>query len=308
MTSFAHVWNVEAPTDDYDKDQLRGLPIRVVAAALAIYFDANGSALCPFHDDTRPSLDSWSADDGTERVTCPVCGFTEDTLGLIMRARGYNFREALELADQIRREMPADYIPTKPAPRRPFSELEVNRVRALELDGMAVFAGFVTIGNVELAAQWDTYLRTTWGWCISEAQTIYCPHWNATGAMVGAKIRRNGKTSVPGSDFSSLYGSWRPRAHSSVLLTEGETDTAYAAALGLPIDVYGLSSGCGSAVREEWLEQLHGRVYLAFDADDAGRTETLKWLERLPSAIALELPEGTDFRTSGVNLEQLLYG
>jgi hypothetical protein len=311
--TFAHVWNVEAPTDDYDKDVLRMLPIRVVAASLDIFFDANGKALCPFHDDTRPSLDSWAADDSTERVTCSPCGFTEDVLGLIRRVQRCTFREALEYADRIRQEMPPDYVPIKPAPRRPFSEVEVNaaRLHAHNVPGLiSVLSGFVVPGDEELARSWDAYLRDVWGWGVSLAGTVYMPHWNEAGVMVGAKIRRGSKTSVPGSDFSNLYGSWRPRRHSRVLLTEGESDTAYAAALGLDIDVYGLPSGCGSAIREQWLTFhapiTYGAVYLAFDADDAGRAETAKWLAHLPYATVINLPDSTDLRTSGVDLAVLL--
>lgn len=324
--SFADLFN--AP-DTLDIAETKAkLPIRFAAAQLGIYFDADGKATCPFHDDRRPSLKAWTAADGTERVTCHPCNFTEDVLGLIVRETGCTFPEALERAEEMLTGLPEGYVPARPAPRKPFSDLEVNRARlhAQKVPGLiSTLSGFVMPGDEDLARQWDAYLRDVWGWGISPAGTIYMPHWNTEGVMVGCKIRRGSKTSVPGSDFSNLFGSWRPRTHPRVLLTEGETDTVYAAALGLEIDVLGLPSGCGSAIRDEWLELIvngyagridsgtfpfEPRVYLAFDNDDAGRAETHKWLKTLDtravSVKIIDLPDGTDLRSSAVDVGALL--
>jgi hypothetical protein len=306
-TDFATIFRTDYETDVGEVKER--LPIPFAAAKLGVLFDATGKATCVWHDDQHPSLELWTADDGTQRVTCHPCGFTDDVLGLIRRITGAPFREALDLARKLLTEVPEGYVPPQPV-RRTFDPTPVlaAQAHAATVPGLiSKLTGFVSWEDDELAAQWDAYLRNVWGWGVSLSGTVFSPHWNAEGVMVGAKIRRGqAKTSVPGSNLTSLYGAWRRRQHPRVLLCEGETDTVYAAAQGLLCDVYGLPSGTGSAVKDEWLALLGGSVHLAFDADYAGHAETSKWTAILTHAHPLPIPDGRDLRTAALDLPALL--
>ena len=51
-------------------------------------------AICPFHDDTRPSLD---VNPARQSWRCWVCDIGGDIFSFVMRREGLGFREALEL-------------------------------------------------------------------------------------------------------------------------------------------------------------------------------------------------------------------
>ena len=78
--------------DRLDLQKLRDLPIEGVAERLGMDVTRH-KALCPFHDDHHASL-SFSVRRNTFR--CFVCGEHGNTIDLVMRRLGKNFREATE--------------------------------------------------------------------------------------------------------------------------------------------------------------------------------------------------------------------
>ena len=76
--------------DRIDLQKLRELPIEGVAQRLGLTVTRHKS-LCPFHDDSHPSL-SFSVSRNTYR--CFVCGASGGTIDLVMRYLGMDFLEA----------------------------------------------------------------------------------------------------------------------------------------------------------------------------------------------------------------------
>ena len=83
--------------DKYDIEKLRNLPIEGVAQRLGLRVERHKS-LCPFHEDSHPSL-SYRVSKNTFR--CFVCGASGGTIDLVMRYLGKDFLEACRwLADE----------------------------------------------------------------------------------------------------------------------------------------------------------------------------------------------------------------
>ena len=76
--------------DRIELQKLRDLPIEGVAERLGLRV-ARHKALCPFHDDSHPSL-SFRVSRNTFR--CFVCGASGGTIDLVMRYLGKDFRDA----------------------------------------------------------------------------------------------------------------------------------------------------------------------------------------------------------------------
>lgn len=289
------------------------LPLAYACARLGIALTSDGRAHCPFHSDRDPSFRIWTGNDGVERFACFPCEIRGgDVFDLIERLRGCDFAEAVEIAERFLAELPDDH---EPPPRRCHAlltpdhwrgQIEDARLNALRPE----YAGALAVG-CGFPPGWGAYLRDVWGCGVSVAGTVYMPHWDASGALIGCKIRRGAqKKAMPGSRFTSLYGSWRPRRHSVVLLAEGETDAAWAAAQATPLDVYALPRGAASSVELEWLRFLDDAfVVLAFDADEAGAAATASWSLALGANgirhDVLGLRPGTDLRESAPDLAGL---
>ena len=83
--------------DKYELQKLRDLPIEGVAQRLGLRV-VRHKCLCPFHDDSHPSL-SFSVKRNSYR--CFVCGASGGTIDLVMRYQNMSFTEACRwLADE----------------------------------------------------------------------------------------------------------------------------------------------------------------------------------------------------------------
>jgi CHC2 zinc finger len=285
-----------------DKNELkRRLPMRFVASELGVYFDGDGKALCPWHDDRSPSLEVWTGDAGTEFVSCHPCDLTEDVLGLIRKVTGCTFPEALNRAREMHASLPDGYEPPRTAPRStnpsvwfPFVAQALERAKV---------------------KPWSDVVRS-WGLGVGPNDELVLPHWNAQGVLTGCKMRAGGlKYSLEPSTYPDLYGAWFARTSNSVLLTEGESDclTAAEAATheGLVLDVRALPSGV-CFPRDEWVAYLRSweAVYVALDNDAASAPKTVAWLDALaPVGYPVNLPWETDLREtlgSGTTLRDIL--
>lgn len=89
--------------DKYDIQKLQDLPIEQVAGALGLTV-SHHRALCPFHDDSNPSL---TFNRGKNRYRCFVCDARGGTIDLVMKYLNKNFLEACRwLADENNLSVP----------------------------------------------------------------------------------------------------------------------------------------------------------------------------------------------------------
>lgn len=312
------------------KDELKTqLPLSYACARLGIILNSEGSGICPFHSDQRPSFSIYRTQEGEERWHCFPCNLDGDIFNLIQLLHNVDFPEAMREAADLLEELPEGYTPVYAKAPKETNPEELHRLvndaraRAAREDHAGILSarvGFAEIANPALCARWDTYLRDMWGWGITENGEILMPHWSeAPSELVGCKIRKasGGKESVPGSVYSGqLYGAWLGRRNQDAVIFEGETDTVYGGWLAreeqIPIDVFGLPSGANDDVSPEWLTFLKKSrtVYLAFDPDAVGIEATWKWIEKLTGeAINIKiccLPLGRDFRDAKPTLGHLL--
>ncbi len=319
------------------KDEIRArLSLPYVCAHLGIMLDGNDESLCPFHADTRPSFHLFEGDDGVQRWSCMPCGVTgSDVFDLLQRKLNLDFSEALEHATGLFQSLPADYEPQRVQVKRGdpsdwAADVEQARARAAEKDAhgiLSMLTGLASAENPAEAARWDTFLRSQLGWGIAD-EGVYMPHWSPDGQLTGCKIRKgNGeRISKTGSRYDNLYASWLGTRHRDALLTEGETDCAWAmfqaAELGLPLNVYALPRGASNdpaaalqAITADFmtfLSKLRGTIYLAFDPDTAGVTATRAWIAALDTAgfgdrvRVCSLPLHRDLREARPDLRRLL--
>jgi hypothetical protein len=271
------------------------IPLAYVCATLGIILNDDLTALCPFHAESNPSFHLWLADSGEERWHCFPCNGGGDMFSLIQRVERTSFPEALDRAREMLTVLPrAGYQPLPKAP--PVS----IHSQAYEIDQARWHAREI--------GKWNAYVRDVWGLGIDQHGTIYFPHWDTEGNLTGCKLRflDGSKKSLRGSRYTDLYGSWLDRHYADALLCEGESDAVFAATQDRHVDVFALPRGAGSDVLSGWVEHVgDGLVYLAFDGDAAGRAATARWMEKLPGARVLPIPEGHDLRSAGIPLDQL---
>jgi hypothetical protein len=218
----------------------------------------------------------------------------------------------LELQN-VSREGPADWS----------VDVQAARELAAKPDHAGILSatvGYADISKPVLCSNWDRYLRDTWGWGLDDTGAVLMPHWSSSGELTGCKVRRRdgSRASLGGSSYRGpLYGAWLGRRHRDVLVTEGETDAAYAGWQAMqgsvPIDVFALPGGAGAEVEPAWLKFLKPcrSIYLAFDPDPAGVAATRRWIATLADAgfrdvRICSLPLGRDLRAAKPDLRTLL--
>ena len=296
-------------------DVRRRLPLRYVLSLYGISVGQGDRALCPWHGDSNPSLEVYTCDDGThERWMCFPCralGLEPsggDVFSLIMRAESLSFGIAIERARAILRAA-GDSLP-EPQPARERPELD-GSVWEPQLEWAAEEAARRP-AELEAAAGfgpgWAPHL-VRWGWGLSEDGWALIPHRALGGRLTGIKLRPpvgREHASVEGSRYRQLYGSWLP-VTDSLIWCEGETDAIFAAA-HLPEFTVRALPGAGYRPTVEELHQAHHaqRAILVLDGDQAGRAAMARLLEIAPFFKAVTLPDGTDLRTCGLPLRELI--
>lgn len=295
-----------------------------MAGELGLFFNEAGKALCPFHNDTDPSLGLYEGNDGVQRFHCFPCGADGDCYDLIQRLRGVSFPDAINEADAMFDSMPPTWheriavtAPTgEEASVLLFADyVDDARQRAhdpVNHGTVCVVAGLLPLDADDLERrQADEILRKPWNWGVDSDGNLLLPHWTEEGEFTAVKVRAmdGRKWGKKGNRFPELYGSWIPRRYKQVLLCEGETDCGWAALQEADVDIRALPAGAGT-LRERYLEQLSQweLVYLALDPDRAG----IKATRNLIAALGVDkvrvctLPRGKDLRDVRPNLERLL--
>lgn len=201
--------------------------------------DAEGKAVCPFHDDNDPSLHLWMGDDGKERWHCFVCGVGGDQIDIVRRLEGMTFSQAVVRLDEIADGLGDLTVARVYRTRDPEADMRnlhavvsaaMARAETDEMQGFMSWAcGFVDELSVGARFDYDATLRGL-GWGVDDLGRVVMPHWSSAGELTGAKLRAldGSKSAVPGSRFPNLYLSWLGRFADRVLICEGETDAAWA--------------------------------------------------------------------------------
>lgn len=133
------------------------------------------------------------------------------------------------------------------------------------------------------------------------------PYFDAEGTLYrvklfaedGQELEHGGRSRWLGPSKPQIpYGAWRlaKANRRALILTEGESDT-WALAEHMP-RTCALGIPGSSSWRSEWTPLLapFERVYLSFDADDAGRKLADSVMADAPYARYVQLPDGADTR------------
>ena len=278
---------------------------------------------CPLpHQDDTPSFNLWAEDtDGFPlRYGCFGCGANGDVIDLIRLFSGCGFLEACRIAVeelipamQASSWLPADRKPTALRAAATPAQLEGALTRQPSLS-----APVQTFIERKHMGEAGAYAVDEWEWAGAAlpAPTAVFPHYDWDQRLTGIRyrsVRREGtRWTELGSRFPALYGAWRDQGRPAVVLCEGETDTVWAAwqLRDRPVDVLGLPAGAAQKPLEAARAKLQFRtVWLAFDADMAGRIAEARWREHLApvcNVFVIRLPEGEDVLSCGVPIRDLM--
>jgi len=280
----------------------------IMALGIDLNMEMNGdyTGLCPFHNDTHPSLSVYNGDNG-QKWSCWACSSYGDVFDFVQRYTQCTFSEAKSKVIAFRDSGELPDPPGSPTLHRADpKDLQVYLDRSR--GGEGILPELIVDRAIDVPLAW---IRSEWG-VTDDMANVYIPHYRKDGVLVGLKKRWHldwTPVAEPGSDLSYLYGSWRDKGRPNVVLCEGESDTWYVSYLlrNSDTDVLGLPHGvCGPT--QEWTAALTGRsVTLLFDADNAGRSAVEKWLNDLvaPRCMTLSvavLPDGTDCNTNRADI------
>ena len=302
----------------------RALPVEwALGYLLGAWGMGEDMAECPLpgHTDKTPSFNLWApnADGVPQRYGCFGCGLRGDVIDLVRMMRDVGFLAACRICvdELVPIMVEAQWEPERRATAKAWSpEVLEERLKSLRLttpQDMTVLLAFAN--RKGMSSEEIKYAHEEWGVQAKSGppHLTAFPHRRELGELTGIKMRTiDRRFNVLGSRFPALYGAWRNDRHDRVLLCEGETDTIHAAwrLRSLLIDVFGLPTGAAQLPQESHLELLRGRhVSIMFDADDAGRGATSRWVGALIEAgikgSVRSLPEGEDLLSADPPLEEM---
>lgn len=284
------------------------------------------SAFCPFHEDrNRPAFTVFG--DNLDRWGCWACGINGDVLDLIAKfnehENGSNllFPEQCDAARLLISQLDdSDWTgPVKGKKRhtldsaqvikivdRSQSEPDIDRINMLLLkkrkqDG---------IDSNRFTADWlmREFNIGTWG------DWIVLPYYDSEHELVTYKWRTLDQKprAAAGSSFDNLYyNGWRTdMLDAPILLCEGESDTWNAQyEVGDTYRVLGVATGVMTRIQRPEIFRDKD-VFIAFDADKAGREGIERWSKMLTEAGAnariVPLPPGKDVSAVAASMRSVV--
>lgn len=227
---------------------------------------SNGAwrALCPAHDDRRPSLSVGEGDDGRVLLKCHAGCSTEDVLARLGLTWSGLFPDGGSNGSAPRRGRQRSSPP-------PAETQEASPGGKFATEALA--RRFIE----ETGLPWEEARRLGVAWDRDRQAIAFT--WLHTRA-VKLRVSRDGKEKwrwdVPeGERKPSVWPEPTPETLSgstAVVLTEGERDALALRSLGLP--AFSITAGAGTQPRQEDIARLLAlgvrRFVLAFDADQAG--------------------------------------
>ena len=292
---------MEIPWEPTIAEVKAGLPVQYVLHRAGVLLNEFGSANCPFHDDSNPSLDTFPPN----RWACAPCGKGGDVLDLLSAfSPGMKFPDVMTWAARLLGELKRDgWAGSVEQVEKPLFDVAAGS--AVVAQAYNDFACKSTVQLLCSAKGWPFdagYLNREWG--VGDSGTeVVIPYWSSDGTLRTYRTRT--LESKPKSAHGRLvaptfYGEWRLRPESRfVVLCEGESDTWTAAwTYRLVTDVAALGIP-GAGTPPFGAELLKGRnVIIAFDGDAAGFQAGSKWAAYLNGAGVnvglVTLPDGRD--------------
>jgi len=291
---------VEIPWEPTIAEVKAGLPVQYVLHRAGVLLNEFGSANCPFHDDSNPSLDTFPPN----RWACAPCGKGGDVLDLLRAfSPGMNFPDVMTWAARLLGELRQDGWGGAPELQKP--PFDVPAGSAVVAQAYNDFGSHDTVARLIAAKGWAfpaVWLRDAWG--VGDTGTeVVIPYWSADGTLRTYRTRtlESKPKSAPGRLAApTFYGEWRSRGFDTIILCEGESDTwavSWAVDGSLEgIDVLGVPGAGTPPFNPHFFHDAN--VILAFDGDDAGRQATDKWRKFLEPIVyagrSLDLSDGRD--------------
>lgn len=294
----------------------RATPPKVLSAladGLGVARGENGGWHCPFHDDSTPSLGIFAATRSSPvhgRWKCQGCGRHGDALALVRSMRGLNLGAAMEWLASWLENTAADSFSLPTGASKAGADPDIVRRYECRYENAVALTHDWLCGDKKLDVDAE--------WVVKEFRLgadkgeLILPCWRANGeeeSRVSIAIRyppwqkRDKRAKGP---IDALYGEWRDRGQSKVVLCEGESDTL-AVSWWLRerkrILVMG-GRGKDHPLTDRIIGMLSKRaVVLLPDADRAGQGWARAWRTALGRSGAdvrvAGLPAGTDACLAG---------
>ena len=293
--------------EQHEIARLERTPIEDVAESLGLPVNRH-KALCPFHDDSHPSL---TFNTLTNRYRCYVCDAHGGVIDLVRHMRGCGFVQACEWlnggsmtlgTDMIRRNR---FVP-RPSGRTYTVDLEwlSTLVQPRLLNEPARRFLFEERHLDEGVIAWCGISSISWpspcwryGRPFYDAPSLLIPYYDMEGRLVSVQSRYLGTEDKPRFKFPRgsnchIYGLQILRflaPGEELWLTEGCSDcwamlSAGRKAIAIP---------SATLLKEQDIEPLRGlNLHMFPDRDAPGERLFLSLRERLPQLVRHQLPEG----------------
>ena len=281
--------------EKYEIQKLRELPIEAVAERLGLQVSRH-KALCPFHDDTHPSLSFYTR---KNTYHCFVCGAHGGTIDLVMNYLHKDFVEACRwLAEEHSLPMLTRVVEPKERAEKPFDAERYERFfRHPCLNDAAKRFLFE---ERKLSEQVVSYCRLTSWRDNNGTSRLTIPYFNKEGKLVGIQNRNlaNGEKRFPSGTRCSIYNLQiinLLKPGDELWITEGASDcwamlSSKRYAIAIP------SATLLTHESKETLRELHSSLPVTWhmypDNDVAGERLFLQLREILPTLERHPLPQG----------------
>jgi len=288
-------------------NRLEATPIEGVAERLGMRVERH-KALCPWHDDSRPSL---TFDTRKNRYRCYVCGEHGRVIDLVMRMRGCGFREAVEwmggasplpnlplqgrrweLKHKPHKDYPPDieWLATLVQPRVLNDEAKRFLFEERRLDARVV--AWCGLSSIAWACPCRRY-----GKAFYDAPSLMIPYYDIDGRLMSVQSRYLGREDKPRFKFPRgsnchIYGMQILRylhEGEELWITEGCSDcwamlSAGKKAIAIP---------SATLLKDADIAPLRGlNLHICPDQDIPGERLFLELRERLPQIVRHQLPSG----------------
>ena len=272
------------------------------------HFDGYDADCCPFHEDQSPSM--LIHVDGYVCKT-PSCGKKGDIVTWIMETRHVNFREACDLLGGDQLEMKDLPIRERPKSRvELYNEDDHPDLAESDPDAFASGMGdddYLFLRNTTMIEQSTARIHQLGRWN-NRVYTI--PIYDPRRLLVDMKLYR---PQPMGNELKVWH--WQNKSHNALygfpylnvntdfaVLVGGEKDSIMGHQMQLPFLTATSGEGSWHPFFNRYLAQFK-RVYVWFDADEAGEAGMLKVKRDFPRAILCSwkllydrfLPSGFDF-------------
>lgn len=290
--------------EKYVIDRLEATPIEGVAERLGLRVEGH-KCLCPWHDDSRPSL---TFNTYRNRYRCYVCDAHGGVIDLVRNVKGVGFREACRwidsgISDVIREQRttfkekpkkvnPPDvaWLSTLVQPRVLNEDARRFLFDERRLDPRVVaWCGLSSISRP--ASCWR------YGKAFYDAPSLLIPYYDIDGRLVSVQSRYLGKEDKPRFKFPRgsnchVYGLQilrYLRVGEELWITEGCSDCWAMLSSGRKA----IAIPSATLLKDEDIEPLRElNLHMCPDQDKPGERLFLELRERLPQLVRHQLPSG----------------